>query len=111
MIKNYLHRIAEQYLDLLLKAEIERDYGRYMKNFSLSIDDSYTKEKFSMALDNMADEMGAYQERQYLCALNDFKPGCTRFVWKAVFEKGETIVVVGIIKEDDTYKINEHYYY
>ncbi len=82
-----------------------------MHDFDISSNESFTEQKFLNEIDEMDEEMGVYKERQYLCSLKDFKPGCTRFVWKVSFEKGETIVVVGLIKKDDKYKVNEHYYY
>ena len=111
MTDNNLYEVAEKLLEELMIAETNRDYAKYMKNFVSITNESFTEQKFSNELDAMDREMGVCKERQYLCSLNDFKPGCTRFVWKVSFEKGETIVVVGLIKKDDKYKVNEHYYY
>jgi hypothetical protein len=111
MAENNLYEVAEKILEELMVAEKNKDYKKYMSNFDSNSDDSFTEQKFLNELDEMDKEMGVYKERQYLCSLNDFKPGCTRFVWKVSFEKGETIVVVGLIKRDDKYKVNEHYYY
>jgi hypothetical protein len=111
MTQNNLSEIAEGFLEELITAEIDKDYDKYVKNFDSEIDNSFTKQKFLTELEEMNKEMGVYKRRQYLCSLNDFKPDCTRFVWKVSFEKGETIVVIGLVQKDDTFKINEHYYY
>ncbi len=106
-----IYKVAEKFLYQLETAEKERDFEKYTSNFSRRMIDTFTKEMFLKELDEMAEEMGEYKERHFMCSLNDFKPHCTRFVWKVIFEKGETIVIIGIFAENGLYKINEHYYY
>ena len=62
-------------------------------------------------LDEMNKEWGPYQGREFLTSFVDFNPKRTRFAWKAIFEKGEAMVILGLIKNESGYQVDEFYYY
>jgi hypothetical protein len=37
-------------------------------------------------------------------------PGCLRFIWRGIFEKGEAVIILGIHEKDATWFVNENVY-
>ncbi|MCL6416855.1 hypothetical protein MIB92_14435 [Aestuariirhabdus sp. Z084] len=103
--------VAEEYLTEMLKADRDEDYEGFVCRFEKSDLEDFGKDDFLKDTALMRDELGPYQRRDFLGALNGFKdddrPGCLRFVWRAYYEKNEALIVVGIHQKNGIWYVNE----
>jgi|GEM_PF-5920162 len=111
MDNSELFNIADKFFIEMRKAEDDKDYKAYMKNCDYREDEELTEEIFLRELDEMGEEWGAYLGREFLTSAKDFKPERTRFFWKAKFEKGETVVALGLLNNEFGYQVDEFFYF
>lgn len=104
--------IAERYLDEMLAAEAAGSYEAWTARFQQRDLVDFTEDVFKAEVEEMSEEVGRYQSREYLGTLKgpdgEDYPQSIRFVWKAAFEKMESVIVVGIHKVDDTWHVHEN---
>ncbi len=117
-MSNNTHTIAEQYLDEMLEAENTLDYSLFVKHFEKQHIENFGESKFKKDMFAIREDLGDYKGREYLGALTGFHnpdnpnkyPNCTRYVWKGIFEKNETLIIVGIHEKDGVHYVNECIY-
>ncbi|MGY0646310.1 MAG: hypothetical protein ACW7DN_17215 [Paraglaciecola chathamensis] len=104
--------IAEKYLTEMLESDRVSDYEGFIKRFDEIDLEGFEKAAFLKDTKLMREELGAYKERIYLGHLNGFKdndhPRCLRFVWRAIYERNEALIVVGIHEKDGVWYVNEN---
>ena len=106
---------AEQYLDEMLAAERDSDYGAFTRRFERKDLENFGESRFRKEMFAVREDFGEYRDREYLGSLKGFvdadrpdrHPGCVRYVWRAVFEKNETVIVVGLHERDGKVHVNE----
>lgn len=111
-------KIAEQYLDEMLEAEESVDYQSFVARFEKQDVANFGQSRFKKDMYSIREDLGEYRSREYLGALKGFNDvdrsdrhsGCTRHVWRGIFEKNETLIVVGIHEKDGVYHVNEFTY-
>ena len=109
---------AETYLDEMLAAEESLDYEGWIARFERRFLVHFGESRFRKDLHAIRHDLGAYVTREYLGSLSGFRepeeeekyPGCVRYVWKGVFEKNETLIVVGLHERDGTVHVNQFLY-
>ncbi|MFT2112003.1 hypothetical protein [Marinomonas sp. 2405UD68-3] len=114
-----LQSIAEQYLDEILEAESKLNYSLFIKRFEQKDVTNFGESKFKKDMYAIREDLGEYQDREYLGALKginnidypDRHPNCVRHVWKGIFEKNETVIIVGIHEKDGVHYVNECMYH
>ena len=102
---------TEQYLDEMLAAEASLDYRSFIARFEKQDVVDFGESQFRKDMYAIREDLGEYRNREFLGALEGFKnvdcrdrhPGCRRFVWKGIFEKNETLIVVGIHEKDGVF--------
>ncbi len=104
--------VAEQYLTEMLEADRVGDYEGFIRRFDKIDLEGFGEDVFLKDTELMREELGVYQNRFYLGSLNGFKddnhPRCLRFVWRAIYEKNEALIVVGIHEKDGVWYVNEN---
>lgn len=111
-------RVAEEFVDEMLAAEEKLDYQLFVKRFEKKDVDNFGESRFTKDMYAIRTDLGAYQRRERLGVLNGFEdadnagryPGCIRYVWRGIFEKNDTLMVLGIHKKDDIFYVNEFMY-
>lgn len=110
-----LKELADTYLDDMLEAEAENDYARWSQYFEPQNLAHFSEKEF---LESMSDDrkfLGNYVRRHDLgvvCDLQSEYTQCLRFVYHGIFDKAETIMVLGVYeKEDGSCFVNENMYY
>ena len=111
-------RVAEEYLDEMLDAEEQGDYALFVKRFEKKHIENFGESRFTKDMYAIRTDLGAYKSREFLGALKGFEnvdcpdrhPGCIRYVWRGIFEKNETLMVVGIHKKEGTFYVNQFIY-
>lgn len=111
-------RVAEEFVDEMLDAEEKLDYQLFVKRFEKKDVDNFGESRFTKDMYAIRTDLGAYQSRELLGVLNGFEdgdnagkhPGCIRYVWRGIFEKNDTLMVLGIHKKDDIFYANEFRY-
>jgi len=103
--------VAEKYLTEMLIADQAADYQAFIKHFDKAEIDEFNESDFLKDVKSMKVELGTYKSRSFLGPLNDFKredcSRCIRFVWRAIYEKNEALIIVGIHQVNGTWYINE----
>ena len=103
--------IAEKYLTDMLDADLAGDYKGFIKYFDKSDIDNFKESDFLKDVKQMKEDLGIYKSRTYLGSLNDLKredqSRCLRFVWRAVYEKNEAFITVGIHQVNGAWYVNE----
>ena len=103
--------VAEQYLSQMLEADRTNNYEAFIKKFDKIDLEGFNEDTFLRDTEQMRGDLGAYKSRLYLGSLKGFKeakrPKSLRFVWRAIYEKNEALIVVGIHKKDGTWYVNE----
>ncbi len=103
--------VAENLLDEMLEADRIGDYEGFIKRFDKNDLEGFDEEFFQKDVSQMREDLGPYKSRSYLGSLisfNDVKhPRCLRFVWRAIYEKNEALIVVGIHKIGGVWYVNE----
>ncbi|MBX2838624.1 MAG: hypothetical protein KTR35_17325 [Gammaproteobacteria bacterium] len=110
---------AEQYLDEMLEAERNSDYVAFCKRFEEDDLIDFDEQAFKEAVEAQRQELGGYQSRIFLGALNGYQdvtdaekhPDCLRYVWRGLFEKNETLIVVGIHERNGIWHVNENMFF
>ena len=110
---------AEQYLDEMLAAEGDDDYAAFTRRFEQKDLEDYGESRFRKDMYAIREDFGEYRDREYLGSLKGFvdadqpdrHPGGVRHVWRGIFEKNETVIVVGLHERDGTVHVNEIMYY
>lgn len=104
--------IAEKYLSEMLEADRISDYDAFIKRFDKSDLAGFVKDIFLADTIKMHEELGAYKNRLYLGSLNGFKdtnhPNSLRFVWRAIYEKNEALIVLGIHQKSGVWYVNDN---
>ena len=103
--------VAEKFLDEMLEADRIGDYVEFIKRFDKNDIEGFDEETFLKDINHMREDLGQYKRRSYLGHLNGFKDnkhsGCLRFVWRAIYEKNEALIVVGIHEIEGVWYVNE----
>jgi hypothetical protein len=103
--------VAEKYLTEMLEADRTDDYEAFIRRFDKIDLEGFDKDIFLNDTEQMQEDLGAYKSRFYLGSLKGFKedkyPRCLRFVWRAIYEKNEALIVVGIHEKDGVWYVNE----
>ena len=103
--------VAEKFLDEMLEADRVGDYEGFIKRFDKDDIEGFDEETFQKDVSHMRDDLGPYKSRTYLGSLNGFKddkhPRCLRFIWRAIYEKNEALIIVGIHEIGDVWYVNE----
>jgi len=104
--------IAERYLSDMLEADRTGDYEGFIKHFDKADLDDFDESIFLKDVELMREDLGTYKDRSYLGSLNGFKtpnhPNCLRFVWRAMYEKNEALITVGIHEKNGVWFVNEN---
>ena len=103
--------IAEKYLSEMLEADRTTDYAAFIERFDGIGLDGFNENVFLSDIECMREDLGVYKERYYLGSLQGFKnkrhSKCLRFVWRAVYEKNEVLIVLGIHEKSGIWYVNE----
>ncbi|MFT5894780.1 MAG: hypothetical protein ACI8VW_001652 [bacterium] len=110
---------AEEIFDEMLEAEEKLDYQSFVKRFGKKDIDNFGESRFTKDRCAIRTDLGVYKSREFLGALNglvhtdnaSMHPGCIRFVWRGVFKKNETLIVVGVHKKDERFYANSFMYH
>ncbi len=102
----------------MLAAEASLDYRSFVARFEEQDVSSFGESRFKKDMYAIREDLGEYRRREFLGALKGFSNvdypdrhrGSMRFVWKGIFEKNETLIVVGIHKKDGVFYTNEFTY-
>lgn len=113
-----MRRIADDYLDEMLEAEDKLDYQMFVQRLEKRDVDNFGESRFTKDMYSIRTDLGAYKSREFLGSLNGFQnvdspdrhPECVRYVWRGLFEKNETLIIVGIHKKDDVFYVNQFTY-
>lgn len=83
--KDTVKRIADEYMQGIIKAMNENNYKEFSKHFTPEMKKGITKSAFKTMMDKFKAEKGTYKGRQYLGELNQglFKV----YLWKAEYDK------------------------
>ncbi|NRB39962.1 MAG: hypothetical protein HRU20_16085 [Pseudomonadales bacterium] len=104
--------VAERYLTEMLEADRIGDYEGFIKRFDKIDLGGFDKDIFLKDTELMREELGVYKKRFYLGSLNGFKdddhPRCLRFVWRAIYEKNEALIIVGIHEKGGVWYVNDN---
>jgi hypothetical protein len=104
--------IAEEYLTEMLEADRVSDYEGFVKRFDKVDLEGFDKDVFLNDTQQMREDLGTYKKRLYLGFLNGFKddnhPKSLRFVWRAMYEKNEALIVVGIHEKCGVWYVNDN---
>lgn len=103
--------IAEKYLLETLEADRAGDFESFIKRFDKRDLEGFSEEDFNKDIELMQEELGAFKRRSYMGSLKGFRdeehPECLRFVWRAIYEKTEALIIIGIHKVDGAWYLNE----
>lgn len=103
--------VAEKYLTEMLEADRAGDYDAFIKRFDSADLEGFNKDVFLKDVELMREELGVYEDRVFLGSLNGFKsedrPGCLRFVWRAIYEKNEALIILRIHEKNGEWYVNE----
>tara|TARA_B100000767_G_C19409072_1_gene387239 strand:- start:130 stop:531 length:402 start_codon:yes stop_codon:yes gene_type:complete len=103
--------VAEKYLDEMLEADRTGDYQGFIKRFDNNEMEEFNEEDFQEDVELMLEDLGSYKSRTLLGHLNGFidpkYPKNSRFVWRAIYEKNEALIVVGIHQIEGVWYVNE----
>lgn len=104
--------IAEEYLTEMLEADRVGDYAAFTRRFDSDELDGFDESIFLKDIELMREELGAYKDRCFLGSLNGFKranrPASLRFVWRAIYEKNEALIILGIHQKNGVWCVNEN---
>ena len=112
-MKEYVEelKIAEKYLAETLEADRVGDFEGFIQRFDKGDLEGFSEDIFNTDIKSMREELGAFKSRLYMGSLKGFRdekhPECLRFVWRAIYEKSEVLIIIGIHKVDDTWYLNE----
>ena len=106
---------AERYLDEMLAAESDTDYRAFTRRFEPKDLEDFGESRFKKSMYAIREDLGEYRDREYLGSLRGFvdadrpdrRPGGVRHVWRGVFEKNETVIVVGLHERDGKVHVSE----
>ena len=111
---------AEEILSEMIEAESteEGNYELFVKHFDEENLKEFGPTRFKKELMCIREDLGDYKSREYLGSLKghvdpdypDRHPGSIRFNWRGVFEKNETLITLGLYKEDGKYVVREIMY-
>jgi len=115
---NKAEDIVEQYLDEMLEAEANLDLDGFVKRFEPQDISGFGESRFKKDMYAIREDLGGYVSREYLGSLKGFanpdrddaRPDSVRHVWRGVFEKNETLIVVGVHESCDVLHVNEFTY-
>ncbi|WP_028470469.1 hypothetical protein [Neptunomonas japonica] len=103
--------IAEKYLSQMLEADRTSNYEAFIERFDKTDLEDFNEDVFLHDTKLMREDLGAYKSRSYMGSLKGFKvdqhPKCMRFVWRAIYDKNEALIVVGIHEKDGVWYVNE----
>lgn len=109
---------AEAWLDEMLDAETRLDFKAWTKRFEAASLQNFGETRFRKDMHCIREDLGSYQRREFLGTVKGRKdpdfpdkyPDCLRYIWRGIFEKSETIVVVGLHQRDGELFVNEFTY-
>jgi hypothetical protein len=103
--------IAEKFLKEMLEADDTGNYELFIKHYEEKDLVDFSMERFQNDIKHMQARNGMNLGYEYFGALQGYRDdnhdNCFRFVWKGIYEKRETLIVIGIHHKDDTWYINE----
>ena len=112
--------LAEEILDEMIQAEREgqEDYELFVKRFDKDTLNDFGPSRFKKEIMCIHVDLGEFESRDYLGYLKghvdpdypDKHPECIRYIWRGIFEKNETLITLGIHKQDGEYFVNEIMY-
>lgn len=112
--------LAEEILDEMIQAEREgrEDYELFVKRFDKDTLSHFGPTRFKKEMMCIREDLGEFKSREYLGSLKghvdpdypDKHPECIRYNWRGIFEKNETLITLGIHKQDGQYFVNEIMY-
>jgi len=112
--------LAEQILDEMIEAESQgnENYELFVKHFDQDTLSDFGPTRFKKEMMCIREDLGEYKSREYLGSLKghvdpdnpDKHPECVRYNWRGIFEKNETLITLGIHKENGKYLVNEIMY-
>ena len=112
--------LAEQILDEMIEAESQgnENYELFVKHFDQGTLSDFGPTRFKKEMMCIREDLGEYKSREYLGYLKghvdpdhpDKHPECVRYNWRGIFEKNETLITLGIHKENGKYLVNEIMY-
>ncbi|EKF73443.1 hypothetical protein A11A3_13860 [Alcanivorax hongdengensis A-11-3] len=102
---------AETFLTEMLEADRVGHYSSFIQHFDPAELEGFDEKAFLDDVALMRDELGAYQSRHFLGSLQGFqhedRPQSRRFVWRAVYEKNEALIILGMHRKDGEWVVNE----
>lgn len=112
-------RVAEEFLDEMLEAEKNLDYHAFVQRFEKKDIDNFGESRFTKDMYAIRTDLGNYKSREFLGALNGFEdadnvgryPECIRYVWRGIFEKNETLMIIGLHKKEGVFYANAFLYH
>lgn len=108
-----IQKMAEVYLDEMLKADQDGNYQAFIKRFEQVDVDHFSEETFLADVELMREELGEYRNRHYLGMLSMKSDKgieqTLRFVWRGIYDKNEALIVLGIHNKDGIWFVNENH--
>ena len=112
--------LAEEILDEMIQAEREgqEDYELFVKRFDKDTLNDFGPSRFKKEMMCIHVDLGVFKSREYLGSLKghvdpdypDKHPECIRYIWRGISEENETLITLGIHKQDGEYFVNEIMY-
>ena len=117
-MENNDKQLVETWLDEMLAAEASLDFKEWTKRFEVGSLDNFGESRFRKDMHCIREDFGDYQSRTFLGTVKgridpdfpDRRPNCVRYIWRGVFDKCETIIVVGLHNRGGERFINEFTY-
>ena len=104
--------LAEEILSEMLAADKAGDYQAFIQRMETGDIEDFDETVFQNDIKAMREELGDYKSRVFLGALKGVEENgcskCLRFVWRAVYEKNEALIVLGIHERDGQWYVNEN---
>ncbi len=112
------HATAETYLDEMLQAEADLDFEGFIARFVPEDVKGFGESRFKKDMYAIREDLGEYKDRQFLGELKGFdnpdreqqRTGARRYVWRGIFEKNETLIVVGLHEHEGETRVYEFTY-
>jgi len=105
---------AEQFVDEIIEGGFESNYQKFTRHFEKKYLVQFTKKRFLRQVRGIREDFGEYKSREFLgCVKGDTDPenmakypNELRYLWHAVFEKNEVLMVACIYCKDGTYHVS-----
>lgn len=101
-----LLNIANQMMDSLMQASIEKDYAKHIQYFSQRAKSTLDETQFKIVCGVYQEKMGIFTEREFVKLFR--RPESVAVIWTQKYSqvKGEYVAEMVMLIEDDQYRVD-----